>query len=240
MRRFYQIDASHLILGTTQGSAKDAKLFAEAQAEKYCDIPKKAAFRLKKVNASTYHFEIQERSVTGSILDKILSDLKEDPDSEIYINDASDRQYQIYQRRDGGLRTFVRASGDNVFPDGGEKTEVLQGAKSKLKPFFDVLELTTWSMGVMFALSLVAAVAAGSISLSTGMVEDGYRDAIHYNPVSALASGGFDKRYYTTEKLQNLPAVGGLNAIRLHQARSSGVIGKLEYKSGRWTTTEKQ
>lgn len=240
IKRFYQIDTSHLIIGSTSGTSKDAKLFVESQIERYCDIPKKSKYRIIKDGKDHWHFEIQENPVSGSVLDMVIQDIDENPETEIFIFGSDEEQYHIYKRPDGSLRTFIRKESERVMPV-DEKVELLEGDQKALKDYFSLLYAWAWGTGVFFAISLSVALVAGFVSAGLKTSENGYREAISKAPISFLIENKLFTKRYESEPLKNLPGVGGVQAMTNYlDSGASRAIGKLVFNHGNWRVEPKR
>lgn len=237
MRRFYQIDSNSLMIGSTSGSKKDCKMFVENQIERYADIPKNSHYSLTKASNEITHYEIQEDSVTGSVLKRILQDMDDSDETEVLVFDRNEVQYQIYQRSDGTLRTFIRKDDERIMPV-DEEVETLEGDPKELHPYFSTSAMYAWGSAAVFAVSVAIAALATSVSISTSVYEDGYVDAIEKNPMGFLVNSGISTRKFSVEKTENLPLVGGLKAIDEFLLDNPGqAIEKLEYIREGWSIT---
>lgn len=238
-RKFYQIDAHSLMIGTTNGTKKDAEMFVESQIERYFDIPKKCSYRLVKVEKEVFHFEIQDSSITGSVIDELLVDLEEEPSAKLLISTPEDIQYQVHRRSDGTLRTFMHADGEQIKPSSEDEIKVLDGKTSKLDPFFSPLTVAMWVSAGVFALSIGAASIAASISVSASATESDYKDAIASNPVAFATQHKLIDQYAVTNSAR-LPAIGGIAALDRHLSKSTTPVGKLEFRRGSWIAVPHQ
>lgn len=235
IRKFYQIDAKALMIGTTNGTKKDTQMFVESQIEKYFDIPKKCSYRIVKVDKENYNFEIQESSITGSVIEELLLILEDEPKAKLMISTPEDVQYQVYRRDDGTLRTLIHSDDEQIKHSDEDSVVVLEGKTSKLTPFFSSLTVAMWSCVAMFAFSIASASIAASISVSVSEAESGYKDAIADNPVAFATQNGLIDQYSTTKNLL-LPSMAGVMSIERYQRQSNKPIGKLEFRKGSWIT----
>ena len=192
-----------------------------------------------KIDKEAFHFEIQQGSITGSVIEELLLEMENNPEAKILISDPEDIQYQIHKRLDGSLRTFVNMDGDQISPSKTDEIKVLGGKTSKLTPFFSQLTVGMWVSACIFSLSFAAASIAGSVAISISATESNYKDAIANNPVAFATQNGLVDKYKTTSA-RNLPSIGGAYAIKRHFLKNNSPVGKLIFRQGSWTSIPHQ
>lgn len=234
IRIFYQIDCDRLIIGTASGNTRDARAFVEAQIERYCDVPKKAHYRLKKAPGLGFHFEIQEGSKTGSIIDKVIDGLNDEDTGELLVFDANEVQYQVYRRPDGSLRTFIRSDTERKMPEGEESIKLLDGSFAYFRPYFSSLNLAAQVFGVIFAICFMVMLAFLTVSTTEGLIERGYKDAATHAPLALFQTMPGPPAMYESERTERLPAMGGLDAINRFKMESDEQIGRLVFDGVSW------
>lgn len=234
---FYNIDCDGFLIGTVDGNKKDAKEFVEAQVNKYFDVPNECYYRIIKSKESGFHYEIQESSKTGSVLDKVLKAIENDEDSDVFIYGKNGIQYQVYQRKDGSLRTFIRGHDDLISPEVGG-IEDLNGSMAKFTPYFSKITGGVVASGMFFFITLTGSLIASSFLGAQYMAQKGHVNALQTTPINLFlkSSSVFD---LYVENYNNLPVNGGLNAIKRFNRSEGKTIGKLEY-NGRWNVVAKK
>lgn len=250
-KKFYKLQADFLTIGSIGGSKKDVIAFIEGQIEKYSYVPNNCKYFIKKGKDGIFHFEIQENPRSGSILSQIIKDLEtnkedealgnsggEEEDSsinDIYIYDNNDVQYQIYKRKDGTLRTFIRNHDEVVLPpiDG---IETFKGSGIGFVAYFSKLAVAKYVSGFLFGVTLCMAIFAGSLWLTQDMVQKGYVNAAKSSPVSVVlkANSIFDLQVQDSAQL---PIIGGLDQIRKLDGQE---IRKLIYNGASWAAIPNQ
>lgn len=241
--KFYKVRSDLVVIGSISGSKKDAVSFVEAQILKYAKVPNDCHYAIKKMGGGLFHFEIQERSKSGSILNKLIKEIEkqelevDEPDpegSDIFIYDRNDRQYQIYKRKDGTLRTFVRSHDEVVFPS-EEGIENLTESSKPFSPYFSPLKTARNGFMVAFGISTIMAIFAFSLSVTLSSIDKGYVNAIDDSPSSLL----LDERVVSHVPVLQLPFFAGIDKIKeFSAANPDKVISKLVFDGSAWLIEE--
>lgn len=245
--KFYKVNSDLVLMGSISGSKRDAVSLVESQILKYATVPNECFYALKKDEGSVYHYEIQQRPKSGSVLGKVLKELKNQESgrvegdsefSDVFIYDRTDRQYQVYKRKDGTLRTFVRSHDEVILP-GENGVENLTESPRPFHAYFSHLKVVRNVFGVGFLISTVAALFATSAFLTMKSIDDGYVNALKDSPSKFL----FEERGSWRSKsvdLSTLPVVAGINkVIEFERDHPEKVLSKLVFENGVWRVEEK-
>jgi hypothetical protein len=245
-RKIFQIDCHKIVIGTAPGTEKDARAFVEAQIDRYFDLPKRCSYRVKKFPGYGFHFEIQQESISGSILDRILDELRDEEEgedkegTELLVLDASGHQYRIFKRVDGSLRTFFLDDSENRRQEIEYGAVLIEGSQGKFRDYYSTLTSAMVVLAVCFGLSFVPVLAGLSVVATKSSIENGYQESVKHGPLSFVFDSGSFPDDIRVPAPRTMPVITGWRAVAEHELSGEGQIKKLVYDGSRWIVESRQ